>query len=43
MAYATLVVDLTQDLDTIWLNVWKKRRNDIARAEREGVANSRKI
>jgi len=33
----TLVVDLTQDLETIWKNISRKRRGDINRAQRRLV------
>jgi lipid II:glycine glycyltransferase (peptidoglycan interpeptide bridge formation enzyme) len=34
----TLVIDLTQDIETIWRNIKKKRRGDILRAEKRGIA-----
>jgi len=33
----TIVVDLTQDLDTIWQNMSKKVRYKVKRAQREGI------
>ena len=35
--FTTSVIDLTQDLDTIWKNISKSCRYEIRRAEREGV------
>jgi len=35
--HATLVVDLTRDLDLIWTNMHKDWRRDIGRAQRDGI------
>lgn len=35
--FPTLVLDLTQDLDALWGNIRKSFRNEINRAQREGI------